>query len=145
MGKLNTYLTQRQIAVLKLLSQGKSVDEIANLLGVSKSDVYSLIRSARKVVDKSFNTIRLYNQIMNNSSIVVNKGTTINGLIYMLLNEANKLKIKLPLTTAELVLKLIKSVDSNCIDLTESKVNCDLILYLDSVSGITIGKDYNYY
>ncbi|MEM0453854.1 MAG: hypothetical protein QXO98_04280, partial [Sulfolobales archaeon] len=62
-----------------------------------------------------------------------------------LLNEANKLKIKLPLTTAELVLKLIKSVDSNCIDLTESKVNCDLILYLDSVSGITIGKDYNYY
>ncbi|MEM1983037.1 MAG: Tfx family DNA-binding protein [Sulfolobales archaeon] len=142
---MNTYLTQRQIAVLKLLSQGKSVDEIANLLGVSKSDVYSLIRSARKVVDKSFNTIRLYNQIMNNSSIVVNKGTTINGLIYMLLNEANKLKIKLPLTTAELVLKLIKSVDSNCIDLTESKVNCDLILYLDSVSGITIGKDYNYY
>ncbi|MCS7108550.1 MAG: Tfx family DNA-binding protein [Sulfolobales archaeon] len=140
MGELETYLTSRQLTVLRLLSQGKTVDEIASLLGVSKSDVYSLMRSAKRVIHKSINTINLYNQIMNNSSMIIHRGITINDLIFRILSEADNLNMKIPLTTADLILRLIRSIDYECIDLVENRINCDLILHLNPGGKISFNK-----
>jgi len=139
---LSTYLTERQVKVLKLLSKGLTVDEIARTLGVSRSDVYSLIRSAKRVVSKSANTIKLYNELMNNSTFTftVSKGASINEVIVRILEKADERNIKLPLTTADLVLRIAKSIGGECVDLVNNVINCDFILYLDSIEGVTFSR-----
>lgn len=137
---LSTYLTERQVKVLRLLSQGLTVEEIARTLGVSRSDVYSLIRSAKRVVRKSVNTIRLYNELINDSTLMVSRGVSIDDVIVRILEKADERNIKLPFTTADIVLRIAKSIGSECVDLVNNIINCDFILHLDSTEGVIFSK-----
>jgi Tfx family DNA-binding protein len=138
-GVLDTFLTEKQITVLRLKAQGLTVEDIASILGVSKSNVYSLLRSARKVFEKSLRTVKVYNELMNNVRLVVRKGTSINDLIKILISEADNHNIKIPLPTYELVVRLIKDT-YGCVDLISNVINCDLTLNLDSINGVNIIK-----
>ncbi|GEM_PF-145688 len=138
-GSLDTFLTEKQITVLRLRAQGLSVEDIARILGVSKSNVYSLLRSARKVFEKSLRTVKIYNELTSNVRLVVPKGTSINEFIKILISEADNHNIKIPLPTYEVIVKLIRDT-YECVDLISNIVNCDLILNLDSVNGVNIIK-----
>ncbi len=137
---MSTYLTERQVKVLKLLSQGLSIDEIAHTLGVSRSNIYALIRSAKRVVSKSANTVKLYNELTGNNAVIVYREISINDAIMKILAEANSMGVKIPLTTAELILKLVKSVDDVCIDLINSMIKCNLVFRLDPTDGVVIDR-----
>jgi len=138
-GSPDTFFTEKQIIVLRLKAQGLTVEDIARILGVSKSNVYSLLRSARKVFEKSLRTVKVYNELINNVRLVVPKGTSINEFIKVLISEADNHSIKIPLPTYEVVVKLIRDT-YGCVDLMNNVITCDLILNLDGVNGVSIIK-----
>lgn len=127
---MDSYLTEKQIKVLKLMVQGLTVDEIASKLGTSKSNIYYIIRSARKSVEKSRNTIRIYEEIMGNRRINIRSGSKVDEVINTIINSANKEGIKVDLTTAELVRKIVNTVGVRCLDIINWVVNCDLSIIL---------------
>ncbi len=138
-GYPDTYLTEKQLTVLRLRAQGLSVDEIARTLGVSRSNVYSILRSAKEVFEKSLRTVKTYNDFANNAKLLAPKGISLNELIRMLISEADNRNIKIPSPTYEVLIKLVRDA-YECIDLRDSKILCDLILNLDGVEGVNVTK-----
>ncbi len=138
---MDSYLTEKQVKALRLMVQGFSIDEIANELGTSKSNVYYLIRSAKKAVERSRNTIRIYEEIVGNRRIRVRRGSEVNEVIRMMINLANEEGVKIALTTAELVRRIINAAGVSCLDVTNWVINCDLTIALGNGDLSVVSSD----
>lgn len=140
---MRSYLTEKQIRILRLLVQGLTIDDIARVLGTSRSNVYCLLRNARKVVDRSRNTLRIYEEIVNSGrSIVIAPQTSLDDLLREVLNRADRDGIKIRLTSAEMLLKILKtlrSLEPGCLDLDKLLIRCELTLSI-SDSDISIAS-----
>ncbi len=101
-------LTPEQIKVLKLLREGKSRKEIAEILGTSVSNVYMIEKRALKNVEIAKRTLRQYLEIQGEVTMRVPAGVPLREIPELVVEEANKYGVKLKETTSDILYDLIK-------------------------------------
>ncbi len=101
-------LTPEQIKVLKLLREGKSRKEIAEILGTSVSNVYMIEKRALRNVEIAKRTLRQYLEIQGEVTMMVPAGVPLREIPELVVEEANKYGVKLKETTSDILYDLIK-------------------------------------
>ncbi|HDJ27609.1 MAG TPA: Tfx family DNA-binding protein [Aciduliprofundum sp.] len=101
-------LTPEQIKVLKLLREGKSRKEIAEILGTSVSNVYMIEKRALRNVEIAKRTLRQYLEIQGEVTMRVPAGVPLREIPELVVEEANKYGVKLKETTSDILYDLIK-------------------------------------
>ena len=101
-------LTPEQIKVLKLLREGKSRKEIAEILGTSVSNVYMIEKRALRNVEIAKKTLQQYLEIQGEVTMRVPAGVPLREIPELVVEEANKYGVKLKETTSDILYDLIK-------------------------------------
>jgi len=125
-NRRDTFFTNKQIEILKLRALGLSTDEIAQRLGVTKSDVHTIMRSIERTVAKAKNTLKLYAELVGGLRIIIDSGTPIESAMLRVLNEADIHNIKVSITGIEFALKMVKDLGNDCIDLEKGIILCPI-------------------
>jgi len=124
----DTFFTEEQVKVLDMRAKGMNVDEIAKKLGISRTSVYSVLRSALTIVRKARNTLNLYAKLMKEISVNIPRNTNLNDVVNIVLKEADLHNVRLQLRSSEIVLFVIRNVPFECIDMNKLKLLCDISL-----------------
>jgi len=124
----DTFFTEEQVKVLDMRAKGMNVDEIAKKLGISRTSVYSVLRSALTIVRKARNTLNLYAKLMKEISVNIPRNTNLNDVVNIVLKEADLHNVRLQLRSSEIVLFVIRNVPLECIDMNKLKLLCDISL-----------------
>lgn len=103
-------LTPEQIKVLKLLREGKSRKEIAEILGTSVSNVYMIEKRALRNVEIAKKTLQQYLEIQGEVTVRVPAGVPLREIPELVVEEANKYGVKLKETTSDILYDLIKEL-----------------------------------
>jgi hypothetical protein len=101
MGK--THLTRRQFEVLKLKMEGKSLAEIAEKFGTSRSNISRITRIAEGNVEKARNTLKLIETIEWPIRINVRTGANVYQISEKVFKRADEKGIKIAYNYPELV------------------------------------------
>jgi Tfx family DNA-binding protein len=96
-------LTRRQVAVLKLRRQGLSQQEVAEILGTTRSNVSILEKRALQNVFRARATLREWTMIHAPISITVPAGTDLFDLPGLVFQEADRAGIKLEIGSVDIV------------------------------------------
>jgi len=124
----DTLFTEEQVKVLDMRAKGMNVDEIAKKLGISRTSVYSVLRSALTIVRKARNTLNLYAKLMKEISVSIPRNTNLNDAVNIVLKEADLHNVRLQLRSSEIVLFIIRNVPLECIDMNRLRLLCDISL-----------------
>ena len=101
-----SFLTPRQISVLRLRREGLSQQEVAEMLGTTRSNVSILEKRALQNVERARATIRDWMAIKAPISIKVQKGTDVFDIPGQIFKEADKIGLRVPLSSVDLIAKL---------------------------------------
>ena len=112
-----TFLTDKQILVLKLRTENHTFREIGEILGTTKSDAYAIYRAAMKNIERAKATLRLYMEIVGGITLRFKEGENLDEMLRKIFDAANKHDISIRLTGAQILMKLIKRLPSGSIDL----------------------------
>ncbi len=99
-------LTEKQLLVLALAACGKSVAEIARMLGVTRQDVSTALRRARRNMERAAKTMEAYVAATSPFIVHAAAGTALLDLADELLRRADRAGRRIPLGRAELVIYL---------------------------------------
>lgn len=132
----NTLLTPVQAKVLELRSQGKTFEEIAEIIGLSKTTVYTAYRTALKTIEKARNTLKLYIELKGGTHIEIPENTPVEELLSIVLKEADMYGIKIAERSSNILLKIIRQ--TKCIDLEQAKTKCRIRIHIDKNGTIEI-------
>jgi len=124
-------LTEKQLLVLALAARGKTVAEIARMLGVTRQDVSAALRRARANLEKARETIEVYSAATSPLLLHVAPGTGLQELADALLREADRAGRRIPLGRAELVIYLRAVLAPR---LREGRLSVETCLALDTES-----------
>jgi Tfx family DNA-binding protein len=96
-SKKNYYglLTEREYTVLKLRAQELTQREVAEILGVSRTTVSALERSAKRKILLAEKTLIIYRELLSRAVFVINSGTRLVEIPAIILRRADELGIKL--------------------------------------------------
>ncbi len=103
-----THLTERQFEVLKLRMAGKSLAEIAEVLGTTRANVSRISRMAEENIEKARNTLKLVQAIEWPISVRARAGANVYQVSERVFKRADERGIKIAHNYAELV-RLITS------------------------------------
>ncbi|WP_048150459.1 Tfx family DNA-binding protein [Palaeococcus ferrophilus] len=131
--KVDTFLTEQQIKILKLRARGLKQSEIAELLGTSRANVSILEHRAMKKIEKARNTLLLWEQINSRISVKVRRGEDVLNVPKKLFDAADRAGIHVPYTTAEVIAFLVKEAP-----LEDRIVKRDFTLFLDSKNRLRV-------
>lgn len=98
-----THLTKRQLEVLKLKMEGKSLAEIAGKLGTSRSNISRIARIAEENVEKARNTLKLIETINWPIRVDVRAGANVYQVSERVFKRADEKGIKIAHNYSELV------------------------------------------
>ena len=99
-------LTRRQVAVLKLRRQGLSQQEVAEILGTTRSNVSILEKRAHQNVSRARATLRDWRMIQAPVTLTVPAGTDLFDLPGLVFREADRAGIKLDIGSVEIVVQV---------------------------------------
>lgn len=106
----NTCLTLEEAAVILLRSvNGYTPRKIAELLGVSKSNVYSILKRLGEKIELMKNTLKLCESIEKVFSLEVSPNQDAEEIVREIYRKADEENIKLPLKSIEL-LRLVRNI-----------------------------------
>lgn len=125
----DTFFTEEQVKILAMRAKGMGVDEIAKELGISRTSVYSVLRSALTIVRKAKNTLNLYAKLMKEILVSIPRNTSLNDVVSMVLREADLHDVRLQLRSSDILLLIIKDAPE-CIDINKLELLCDLNLVI---------------
>jgi len=96
-SKKNYYglFTEKEYTVLKLRAQGLTQREVAEILGVSRTTVSALERSAKRKILLAEKTLSIYRELLSRVVFVINSGTRLVEIPAIILRRADELGIKL--------------------------------------------------
>jgi Tfx family DNA-binding protein len=132
---MKSFLTEQQIRILRLRAKGLKQSEIAELLGTSRANVSILERRALEKVEKARNTLILWEQINSKVSVEVKKGDDIFEVPERLFREADKLGVKVPYSTAEIIAFLVEHAP-----VEDRLAKRDFTLFLDSNDRLRVSE-----
>jgi len=125
--KMKTFLTEQQLKILQLRAKGLKQSEIAEILGTSRANVSILEKRAMEKIEKAKNTLLLWEQLNSKVAVEVKKGEDIFKVPGEIFKQADKVGIKVPYTTAEIIAFLVENAP-----IEERIAKEDFILFLDS-------------
>jgi Tfx family DNA-binding protein len=105
-GASPSLLTDRQVAVLKLRRKGLSQQEVADLLGTTRSNVSILEKRALQNVSRARATLKEWTMIQAPVSLTVPAGTDVFDVPALVFLEADKSKIKLDISSVDIVVQI---------------------------------------
>lgn len=106
----NTCLTLEEATVILLRSvNGYTPRKIAELLGVSKSNVYSILKRLGEKIELMKNTLKLCESIEKVFSLEVSPNQDAEEIVREIYRKADEENIKLPLKSIEL-LRLVRNI-----------------------------------
>ena len=132
---MKSFLTEQQIKILRLRAKGLKQSEIAELLGTSRANVSILERRALEKVEKARNTILIWEQINSKVSIGVRKGEDIFKVPERLFERADKLGVKVPYSTAEVIAFLVEHAP-----VEDRLAKRDFTLFLDARDRLRVSE-----
>jgi len=99
-------LTPRQLNVLKLRQAGLSQQEVAKILGTSRSNVSILEKRALQNVERARATLKQWRMIKAPISIKVPKGTDVFEVPGLIFKEADRQGVKLDSSSVDVIVRL---------------------------------------
>ncbi|RLF77974.1 transcriptional regulator [Thermococci archaeon] len=124
---MKTFLTEQQLKILQLRAKGLKQSEIAEILGTSRANVSILEKRAMEKIEKAKNTLLLWEQLNSKVAVEVKKGEDIFKVPGEIFKQADKVGIKVPYTTAEIIAFLVENAP-----IEERIAKEGFILFLDS-------------
>ncbi|KPU63789.1 Tfx family DNA-binding protein [Thermococcus argininiproducens] len=124
---MRTFLTDQQIKILRLRAKGLKQSEIAEVLGTSRANISILEKRALEKIEKARNTLLLWEQINSKVTVEVKKGEDIFRIPDEVFKKADKLGIKVPYTTAEIIAFLVENAP-----IVDRIAKEDFVLFLDN-------------
>ncbi|MGA9141767.1 MAG: Tfx family DNA-binding protein [Methanocella sp.] len=88
-----SFLTKRQLAVLRLRQAGLTQEEIARRIKTTRANISLIEKRARENVERSKETIREWNSVISPVRITVKKGTDVMTIPEIVFAEADKASI----------------------------------------------------
>ncbi|MEM2908062.1 MAG: Tfx family DNA-binding protein [Candidatus Hadarchaeales archaeon] len=98
-----THLTERQFEVLKLRMAGKSLAEIAEILGTTRSNVSRISRMAEQNIERAKNTLKLIQTMEWPIIVHARAGANVYQVSEKVFSRADEKGIKIAHNYAELV------------------------------------------
>jgi Tfx family DNA-binding protein len=99
-------LTERQLQVLQLRKAGRSQQEIADVLGTTRSNISILEKRAHQNIHRAEQTLRQWMMIKAPISLKVKEGTDVFDLPKMIFDAADQRSIELPVTSLDIIVQL---------------------------------------
>jgi|AGTN01.3.fsa_nt_gi DNA-binding protein, Tfx family len=109
-----SFLTKRQLAVLRLRQAGLTQEEIARRIKTTRANISLIEKRARENVERSKETIREWNSVVSPVRISVPKGTDVMSVPDIVFAEADKASIHVKCDSIGLI-TLIKKEKGNAI------------------------------
>jgi Tfx family DNA-binding protein len=103
---LGPLLTKRQFKVLQLRRQGLSQAEVAMKLGTTRSNISILEKRAYQNIQRAERTIHQWMMIQAPISLSLKAGTDVFDLPKMIFEAADKISMRLPVTSLDIVVQL---------------------------------------
>ncbi|MDI9616778.1 MAG: Tfx family DNA-binding protein [Methanothrix sp.] len=100
------FLTERQIQVLRLRRRGLSQEEVAEILGTTRSNVSILERRAMQNIDRALATLKQWKMIQAPVAVRIPEGTDLFALPGIIFREADARGLKLPVNSIDILAKL---------------------------------------
>ena len=88
-----SFLTKRQLAVLRLRQAGLTQEEIARRIKTTRANISLIEKRARENVERSRETIREWNSVISPVRVTVKKGTDVMTVPHLVFAEADKASI----------------------------------------------------
>jgi len=105
-----TYLTEKQVRVLKYLASGLSKTEIARRLNVSRATVSAIVKSAESIVERCRRTIELYENLVSTCSARFPPGTPVDRVVEEIYRLADSSGVKIAEKGYELYKHIVTSL-----------------------------------
>ncbi|MEM4484791.1 MAG: Tfx family DNA-binding protein [Sulfolobales archaeon] len=107
-SRRNTFLTDKQIEVLKLRSRGFTQREIAKIMSSSRENISTIERRAFNKLLKALSTLEAYIEILSISQVEISEGTSVKEATEKIFREANRSGVKLKETMPRLMDLIIR-------------------------------------
>jgi len=88
-------LTEKQYVVLKLRMEGRTQEEIARILNTTRENVSIIEKRAKENIRLAEETLKIYKSLLAAGEVVIRPGTHLVEIPKIVINEADKLKVKL--------------------------------------------------
>ncbi len=133
-----TFYTIEEVAIGVLYyRKGMSPNQIAEALGMSRSNVYAFIRKLRETAEKARNTVRIYNYLSSYITVKAKKNTGLDEVVENIYREADKMHLRIPYKS----LQLAEIIRKHGVVDEENKLTNDIIIEIDLMTNkITIKK-----
>ncbi len=102
----SSFLTERQIFVLRMRSKDLSQQEVSEILGTTRSNVSILEKRALQNVERAKNTLRQWTMIQAPVSVTVPEGTDVFEVPGRVFQEADRKGVRLSLNSLDLIVRL---------------------------------------
>jgi hypothetical protein len=109
-GGSDSLLTDRQAAVLRLRKKGLSQQEVADILGTTRSNVSILEKRALHNVSRARATLRDWTMIQAPVSLKIPAGTDLFEVPALVFSEADRSGIKLDIGSVDIVFQIRRKV-----------------------------------
>jgi HTH-type transcriptional regulator, fmd operon transcriptional regulator len=101
-----SFLTERQIEVLKLRSKGRSQQDVANVMGTTRSNISILEKRAHQNISRAKTTLRQWMTIQAPISLKITAGTDVFDIPARIFQAADRMSIQLPATSLDIIVQL---------------------------------------
>jgi len=105
-GSSDSFLTRRQLQVLKLRREGRPQQEVAEILGTTRSNVSILEKRAHNNIARAERTLQQWMMIRAPISLRIKAGTDVFDLPALIFQEADRRSIQLPTTSLDIIVQL---------------------------------------
>jgi Tfx family DNA-binding protein len=107
-----SFLTKRQVAVLRMRQIGLTQDEIARRIKTTRANVSLIEKRARENIDRSRETIKEWESIVSPVRLVIKKGTDVIKIPGTVFDEADKKGIHVKPNSLDLITRIKKEKGS---------------------------------
>lgn len=107
-----SFLTKRQVMVLRLRQSGLTQDEIARRIKTTRANVSLIEKRARENIERSKETLKEWESIVSPVRITVKKGTDVIKIPEIVFAEADKSGIHVKANSLDLITRIKKEKGS---------------------------------
>jgi Tfx family DNA-binding protein len=134
---LRSFLTERQVRVLELRLKGRSQQEVADILGTTRSNISILEKRAHQNVSRAKLTLHQWMMIQSPICLKISQGTDVFDLPDIVFAAADEKGIHLPITSLDVIVQL-KSQAPNIFG--KRNIKRDVQIYINEVGELMISE-----
>ncbi|WP_174589808.1 Tfx family DNA-binding protein [Methanocella conradii] len=109
---IKSFLTKRQVMVLRLRQAGMTQEEIARRIKTTRANVSLIEKRARENIDRSRETLKEWESIVSPVRVMIKKGTDVIKVPEVVFAEADKSGIHVKSNSLDLITRIKKEKGS---------------------------------